>query len=128
MYPSILQTILAFKEYYLGSGVWGSEWAGLSNFKFIFSDARMQMVIWQTVYLSFLRLLAGIIPAVLFALVFYHITSKKYRSVVQTIVYIPHFFQLGRHLCHYFGLFNPQRRGQQYHRRRIRRGTDRLPL
>ena len=52
----------------------------------------MQMVIWQTVYLSFLRLLAGIIPAVLFALVFYHITSKKYRSVVQTIVYIPHFF------------------------------------
>lgn len=92
VYPSILQTILAFKEYYLGSGVWGSEWAGLSNFKFIFSDARMQMVIWQTVYLSFLRLLAGIIPAVLFALVFYHITSKKYRSVVQTIVYIPHFF------------------------------------
>lgn len=92
VYPSILQTILAFKEYYLGSGVWGSEWTGLSNFKFIFSDARMQMVIWQTVYLSFLRLLAGIIPAVLFALVFYHITSKKYRSVVQTIVYIPHFF------------------------------------
>ena len=36
--------------------------------------------------------------------------------------------QLGRHLCHHLGLFNPQRRGQQYHRRRIRRGTDRLPL
>lgn len=92
VYPSILQTILAFKNYLLKDGVWGSEWIGLENFRYIVSNPDMRMVIWQTIYLSFLRLLAGIIPAVFFALVFYHITSKRYRSVVQTIVYIPHFF------------------------------------
>lgn len=92
VYPSLLQTILAFKNYLLIDGVWGSEWAGLENFHTLVADSQMRMVIWQTVYLSFLRLVAGIIPPVIFALVFYHITSKKYRAVIQTIVYIPHFF------------------------------------
>ncbi len=92
VYPSLLQTVLAFKDYTLSTGIWGSDWVGLSNFKYIFSDGKMLMVIWQTIYLSFLRLLAGTIPAVVFALVFYHITSKKYKAAVQTIVYIPHFF------------------------------------
>lgn len=92
VYPSVLQTILAFKEYKLVDGVWGSNWSGLDNFKYIFSDSRMLMVIWQTVYLSFLRLVASILPSVIFALVFYHITSNRCKGIIQTIVYIPHFF------------------------------------
>lgn len=92
VYPSILQTILAFKDYKLVDGVWGSKWSGLDNFKYIFSDSQMLMVIWQTVYLSFLRLLAGILPSVIFALLFYHITFNRCKSIIQTIVYIPHFF------------------------------------
>ena len=92
VYPSLLQTILAFKDYKLSDGIWGSVWNGLDNFKLIFSDQKMLMVIWQTIYLSVLRLIAGIVPPVFFALVFYHITSKHCKSVIQTIVYIPHFF------------------------------------
>ena len=92
VYPSLLQTILAFKDYKLSDGIWGSVWNGLDNFKYIFSDDKMLMVIWQTIYLSVLRLLAGIIPPIFFALVFYHITGKHCKSVIQTIVYIPHFF------------------------------------
>ncbi len=92
VYPSVLQTILAFKDYKLIDGVWGSRWNGLDNIKYMFSDSTMLMVIWQTVYLSILRLIAGILPSVIFALIFYHITSNRFRSVIQTIVYIPHFF------------------------------------
>ena len=92
VYPSLLQTILAFKDYKLSDGIWGSTWNGLDNFKYIFSDEKMLMVIWQTIYLSVLRLIAGIVPPVIFALVFYHITSKHCKNIIQTIVYIPHFF------------------------------------
>lgn len=92
VYPIYLQVILSFKNYTLAAGIWGSAWNGLENFIYIFTDSTMLMVIWQTVYLSFLRLLAGVIPSVIFALVLYHITSGKYRGVVQTVVYIPHFF------------------------------------
>ncbi len=92
VYPSLLQTILAFKNYKLSDGIWGSVWNGLDNFRYIFSDPKMLMVIWQTIYLSVLRLIAGVIPPVIFALVFYHITNKYVRGAIQTIVYIPHFF------------------------------------
>ena len=92
VYPSILQTILAFKDYKLSDGIWGSAWNQLTNFEYMFSDSQMLMVIWQTIYLSVLRLIAGIVPPVFFALVFYHITSKNCKNVIQTIVYIPHFF------------------------------------
>ena len=92
VYPSLLQTILAFKDYKLSDGIWGSVWNGLDNFEHIFSDEQMLMVIWQTIYLSVLRLIAGIIPPVFFALVFYHITGKHCKNIIQTIVYIPHFF------------------------------------
>ena len=92
IYPSLLQTILAFKDYKLSDGIWGSKWNGLENFRYIFSDEKMLMVIWQTVYLSVLRLISGVLPPVFFAVVFYHITNKYVKSAVQTIVYIPHFF------------------------------------
>jgi len=92
VYPSLLQTILAFKDYRLADGMWASKWVGIENIKILFSDSTMLMVIWQTIYLSVLRLIFSIFPSVFFALVFYHITSNKYRSFIQTIVYIPHFF------------------------------------
>lgn len=92
VYPIFLQIILSFKDYTLADGVWGSKWNGIENFLFLFTDRQMLLVIWQTVYLSFLRLLAGVIPSVFFALVFYHIQKKRYRSFVQNVVYIPHFF------------------------------------
>ena len=92
LYPIFLQVILAFKDYRLADGIWGSEWIGLGNFIYMVTDPQMLTVIWQTVYLSLLRLVAGIVPSVFFALVFYDMGVKRYRKAVQTIVYIPHFF------------------------------------
>lgn len=92
LYPIFLQVVLAFKDYKLSDGIWGSEWIGFENFVYMFTDPLMLKVIWQTIYLSFLRLLAGIIPSVFFAFVFYDMGAHRYRKVVQTVVYIPHFF------------------------------------
>lgn len=92
LYPIFLQIVLAFKDYRLADGIWGSEWIGMGNFIYMVTDPQMLTVIWQTVYLSLLRLIAGIVPSVFFALVFYDMGVKRYRKAVQTIVYIPHFF------------------------------------
>lgn len=92
VYPILIQIILSFKEYTLRDGIWGSAWIGLENFKTLFTDPQMLLVMWQTVYLSFLRLLAGVLPSVILALVLYHITSGWYGSLIQTVIYIPHFF------------------------------------
>ena len=37
-YVPMFGTVLAFKNYTYRDGIWGSAWAGLTNFKYIFSS------------------------------------------------------------------------------------------
>ncbi len=92
LYPVLLQTVLSFKNFTLSDGVWGSEWVGLYQFRLIFTDSRMLGVIGRTVYISFLRLIVGIIPPLFLSICLYDLKSNTLRSVFQNIVYIPHFF------------------------------------
>lgn len=91
-YPMILQAVLSFKDYKLLKGVWGSKWVGIDNFKLIFSSPEMLRVMWNTVYLSILRLVMGFLPPIILAIILFDITSTKLKRICQTIVYIPHFF------------------------------------
>ena len=91
-YPIFLQTILSFKEYNLSKGIWGSEWVGLQHFKSIFTDPDMGKIIFNTVYISVLRLVSGFFPPIILALMIYEINKKFLKNSIQTIVYIPHFF------------------------------------
>ena len=91
-YPMLLQTVLSFKNYTLADGVWGSKWVGFDHFKHIFTDSIMLKVIGRTIYISFLRLIVGIIPPLILSICLYDLKSSKSRSIFQNIVYIPHFF------------------------------------
>ncbi len=92
IYPVVLQTVLAFKDFNLSGGVWGSDWVGLKQFKLIFMDELMLKVIGRTLYISVLRLIAGLLPSLILAVCLYDLKSSKMRSTLQSIVYIPHFF------------------------------------
>ncbi len=92
LYPIVLQTILSFKEFVIEDGIWGSEWVGFAQFTRIFSDSTMLKVIGRTVYISFLRLIVGIVPPLVLSICLYDLKSGKARSIFQNIVYIPHFF------------------------------------
>ena len=92
IYPLFLQIVMAFKDYKLATGVWGSEWIGLGNLEQIFSDRNIYGAILNTFYLSFLFMLTGIFPSLIFALMLFEMKSDRTRKVVQTISYLPHFF------------------------------------
>lgn len=92
LYPIVLQTILSFKEYSLGTGVFNSPWVGLANFIEIFTDPDMLFVIWNTLYISLLRLVGSTIPPLILSVFLYDMRMSRARKAVQTIVYIPHFF------------------------------------
>ena len=51
-YPILLQAVLAFKDFRLRGGVWGSEWIGLANFEHIFTSPQMLRIIRNTVNIS----------------------------------------------------------------------------
>lgn len=91
-YPILLQTIIAFKDYKLSKGVFGSDWYGLGNFKELFDMRDINRVLRNTIVISLLRLLFGFFPPIVLAIFLYDLNARVLRRVTQTILYIPHFF------------------------------------
>lgn len=95
LYPIFLQTIMSFKDYSgqtVSSGIWGSDWVGFDNFKRIFTDSAMLKVIGNTLLISACRIVIQIIPPIILAIMLFDMGHDRIRKVLQTILYIPHFF------------------------------------
>jgi len=83
--------VLAFKNYDILSGIWGSPWVGFDNFKQIFSNEDMLVAIKNSfIYGVTIQFLGMPFPVVL-ALLFNELRSVKFKKVVQTVSYLPHF-------------------------------------
>lgn len=82
---------IAFRNYTIAKGVWGSEWVGMANFIKFFNSYQCRRVLTNTLVLSLYTLLASFPLPVLLALGLNSLTSAKYRKFVQTISYAPHF-------------------------------------
>lgn len=92
LYPILLQTVLSFKDYKIDQGIWKSDWVGFSNFNIMFTDSSMLHLMKNTVIISCCRMVLGIIPPLILAIMLFDVGSPKYRKILQTIIYIPHFF------------------------------------
>lgn len=90
--PIFLQGVIAFKDYNLGLGIWGSPWVGFDNFMYVFSKPEFYRVLKNTIIISVYRLLFGFFPPILLAILLFDLRSRILRRVSQTILYIPHFF------------------------------------
>ncbi len=91
-YPIFLQGILAFKQYKLSSGIWGSPWVGFDNFTYVFARPDFYNVLENTIVISLLRIAFGFFPPIVLAILLFDLRSSLLRRVSQTILYIPHFF------------------------------------
>lgn len=83
--------IIAFQRYTAANGILGSKWVGFNNFLEFFRDDRFWLVIRNTLGLNLLRLVVCFPAGILFALLLNEITSVRFKRVVQTISYLPHF-------------------------------------
>lgn len=94
IYPIFLQTVMSFKDYRLATGIWGSTWVGFDHFVTMFRDGEIVYVLWNTVYISLLKIVVSILFPLILAIMLFDISGKLsgYRKVVQTLIYIPHFF------------------------------------
>ena len=83
--------VIAFKDYKMARGILGSEWVGLFHFKKIFSDPNFYRVLGNTIKISVLTLVTSFPVTIVFALLVNEIMNMKFKRVVQTITYMPHF-------------------------------------
>lgn len=90
-YYPMYGVLIAFKDYSYKKGIWGSSWAGLKNFEFLFHYKGVGRIFFNTIFLNFLFIASSTILSIILALVFVEIKNKIYNKVVQTIAIFPHF-------------------------------------
>ncbi len=83
--------VIAFKDYKMARGIEGSQWVGLKHFQALFSDPNFYRVLSNTLKISILTLLTTFPVTIVFTLLVNEIVNARFKSVVQTITYMPHF-------------------------------------
>ena len=108
LYPIFLQVILAFKDYRLADGIWGSEWIGLDHFTKFLDSYMFARVLKNTLVVSLYGLVAGFPIPIIFALLLNSMQNQKYKKVVQTVTYLPHFISTVVMVGIIMQILNPQ--------------------
>ena len=90
-YVPLWNAQIAFKDFKPLLGVWGSPWVGLEHFQTFIDSFYFNQLMTNTIFFSIAKLVLGLPVAVMLALALHEILLKRYRTFVQTVVYLPHF-------------------------------------
>lgn len=85
---------IAFKDFKPHLGIIDSPWVGLKHFDRFFSMPMFEVVLKNTLLISFYVLIAGFPLPVLLALALNSTTNQRMKKLVQTITYAPHFISI----------------------------------
>lgn len=90
-YVPMLGVQIAFRDYKLRAGMWGSPWVGMKHFIRFFTSPNCWPTIRNTLWLSVLSLVFCFPFPIFLALVFNELRSARMKKAMQTITYAPHF-------------------------------------
>jgi putative aldouronate transport system permease protein len=90
-YFPIYGLVIAFKDYGIGKGVWGSKWVGLKWFVQFLTNPFAFRLFRNTILLGVFSLAWGFPAPIILALLLNEIGSKRFKKVTQTISYLPYF-------------------------------------
>ncbi|WP_034263606.1 ABC transporter permease [Actinospica robiniae] len=91
-YLPMFGTVTAFQYYDYIAGFLHSPWAGWANFQQLFADPNFWHAFANTLVLSFVQLVLYFPIPIALAIMLNSVLSSKARSIVQAVVYLPHFF------------------------------------
>lgn len=123
-YGPIYGLQIAFKDYIISEGIWGSPWVGLKHFENFFHVPGAVAAIRNTVIISLYKLIIGFPAPIILALMINEVRCNAFKRTVQTITYLPHFISwvilggiiynllspssgLVSGVCQLFGIENP---------------------
>lgn len=87
----MLGIVMAFQNYVPAKGILHSAWVGLKNFQVIFSLRDSRQIFWNTIVISFWKILLKILIPVSFAILINEVKNAFVKKSIQTVVYLPHF-------------------------------------
>ncbi|OPA78326.1 protein lplB [Paenibacillus selenitireducens] len=90
-YIPMFGNIIAFQDFRPIKGLLGSEWTGLTNLKYVLEMPNTYRIIWNTVYISTMKIMMGNIVPIIIALMLNEIRKTYVRRSIQTMIYFPYF-------------------------------------
>ncbi len=82
---------IAFKNYRVSMGIWGSPWVGFQHFERFLTFPDFWKIMGNTLRISFKSLVWGFPFPILLALLLNELTNLRFKKAVQMITYAPHF-------------------------------------
>jgi putative aldouronate transport system permease protein len=90
-YLPMVNAVIAFKNFSVVKGVWGSDWVGLKNFQTVLSNPVFFQLLNNTVQLSLYYILVSFPIPIIIALCLNELRTKSLREFVQMVIYVPYF-------------------------------------
>lgn len=85
---------IAFKNYNPARGIFGSPWVGFDHFVRFFDSYYFWDLMWNTLTISLYELAVGFPIPIILALAFNELKHKRFKKLVQTVTYAPHFISI----------------------------------
>lgn len=93
-YLPMAGNIIAFRRFRPGGSIFGEEWVGFYYFQQFIGNAQFWSVFWNTVILGALTLVICFPLPIVLALLLNELRSRRFKKIVQTISYLPHFMSI----------------------------------
>ena len=107
-YLPISNNIVAFKDYNVVQGVWGSPWVGFAQFRRFFANPMFWNLLRNTILLSGYVVLVSFPLPIVLALGLNEIRLKAFKKTVQMVTYAPYFISTVIVVSMVMLLFSPQ--------------------
>lgn len=91
-YVPMAGIVIAFQKFIPAKGLFGDQkWVGLDNFRYVMSLPSFTQVLWNTLFISSLKLILGLIVPIAFAVLLNELKNEAIKRSVQTTIYLPYF-------------------------------------
>jgi len=86
--------LIAFQNFRVARGIWGSDWVGLLHFRRFLGDPYFWQLVRNTFLISFYGLLWGFPAPIILAIMLNELRLKRFKRFVQSVSYLPHFISV----------------------------------
>ena len=84
--------IIAFEKFIPAKGLFGHQkWIGLDNFKYVMELPNFGSIIWNTIYISVMKIILLLLIPITFAILINEVNNSRLKRTIQTLIYLPHF-------------------------------------
>ena len=86
--------VVAFKQYNLRDGIYGSPWIGLSNFEYLFKNQEAWIMTRNTIGYNLVFIVLGTVLAIAVAIILNEVRAQAAKQLYQTLILIPYLISM----------------------------------